>query len=131
VLELILEEKAKGRTIFLSSHILSDVERTCDEVFMIRQGEIVHSEPLSALVGQSQQWEIEVLSWKKTVKEELSGFHLTFLEESDERAVLLCAVEQKRDLLHRLTELPVEVGTVQRRRGASLEDVYMKYVGRG
>src|SRR6185503_2086233 len=41
VLDIIREEKARGRTIFLSSHILSDVERTCDEVFMIRKGEIV------------------------------------------------------------------------------------------
>jgi hypothetical protein len=30
-----------------------------------------------------------------------------------------------------LTELPVEIGSVQRHRGATLEDVYMKFVGRG
>jgi ABC-2 type transport system ATP-binding protein len=37
VAELIIQEKAKGRTIFLSSHILSDVERVCDRVLMIRK----------------------------------------------------------------------------------------------
>ena len=131
VLEIIREERARGRTIFLSSHILSDVERTCDEVFMIRQGEIVYSESLSSFSGQSQQWEIEVLGWNPRVKEQVSRINLTFLTEVDERAVILCGVELKRELLHRLTELPVEVGTVQRHRGASLEDVYMKHVGRG
>jgi ABC-2 type transport system ATP-binding protein len=130
VLELIREEKARGRTVFLSSHILSDVERTCDEVFMIRQGELVYSEQLGASDGRTPQWEIEVLAWNKAVKQQLAELNLTFLEENDERALLLCRVEQKRDLLRRLTELPVEIGTVQRHRGASLEDVYMKYVGR-
>lgn len=131
VLDIIREEKSRGRTIFLSSHILSDVERTCDEVFMIRKGEVVYSEQLSAFAGKVQEWEIEVLSWNNTAKGQLNGMNVTFLSEGDERAVLLCPAELKRDLLHRLTELPVEVGTVQRHRGATLEDVYMKFVGRG
>jgi ABC-2 type transport system ATP-binding protein len=131
VLDIIREEKAKGRTVFLSSHILSDVERTCDEVFMIRQGEIVFSEHLSAFVGQTQQWEIEVSAWDAAVKDQLTGLSFTFLSESGDKAVLLCSAEAKRDLLHKLTELPVDIGTVQRHRGATLEDTYMKFVGRG
>ena len=131
VLDIIRDEKARGRTIFLSSHILSDVERTCDEVFMIRQGEIVFAEHLSAFAGQSQQWEIEVSAWSSEVKEQLAGLSFTFLSESLDKAVLVCPTEAKRDLLHKLTELPVEVGTVQRHRGATLEDTYMKFVGRG
>lgn len=131
VLDIIREEKAKGRTIFLSSHILSDVERTCDEVFMIRKGEVVYSEQLSAFAGKVQEWEVEVLEWSHAAREQLNGMSLTFLSETEDRAVLLCPAELKRDLLHRLTELPVEVGTVQRHRGATLEDVYMKFVGRG
>lgn len=37
-LELLLEEKQKGVTIFLSSHILSEVEKICDRVAIIRDG---------------------------------------------------------------------------------------------
>ena len=131
VLDIIREEKAKGRTVFLSSHILSDVERTCDEVFMIRKGQIVYAEQLSAFAGQSQQWEVEVLGWNPAAREGLLPMNPTFLMEAEERAVLLCTVESKSALLRRLTELPVEIGSVQRHRGATLEDVYMKFVGRG
>ena len=131
VLEIIREERSRGRTIFLSSHILSDVERTCDEVFMIRKGEIVYSERLSAFSGKSPQWEIEVLGWNPKAGDGLAGMNFTFLSEDHDRAVLLCSAESKRDLLRRLTELPVEVGSMQRHRGATLEDVYMKMVGRG
>jgi ABC-2 type transport system ATP-binding protein len=38
--EVIREAKAEGRTIFLSSHILSEVERTCDRVGIIRDGHL-------------------------------------------------------------------------------------------
>ncbi len=37
---VIREAKAEGRTIFLSSHILSEVERTCDRVAIIRDGRL-------------------------------------------------------------------------------------------
>jgi ABC-2 type transport system ATP-binding protein len=39
--DLIREAKAEGRTIFLSSHILSEVEKTCDRVGIIRDGRLV------------------------------------------------------------------------------------------
>jgi ABC-2 type transport system ATP-binding protein len=38
--EIIRETKAEGRTIFLSSHILSEVEKTCDRVGIIREGRL-------------------------------------------------------------------------------------------
>lgn len=39
-LDLMLEEKKRGVTIFLSSHILSEVEKICDRVALIREGVI-------------------------------------------------------------------------------------------
>ena len=39
--ELLWEAKGEGRTVFLSSHIISEVERTCDRVAIIREGNIV------------------------------------------------------------------------------------------
>ena len=38
---LVREARAEGATVFLSSHILSEVERTCDRVAIIRDGRLV------------------------------------------------------------------------------------------
>jgi ABC-2 type transport system ATP-binding protein len=46
---LVRGAKAEGRTVFLSSHILSEVERTCDRVAIIRDGEIVKTDSVEAL----------------------------------------------------------------------------------
>src|SRR4029079_13597243 len=47
--DLIREAKSEGRTIFLSSHILSEVERTCDRVAIIRDGQLVKVDRTEAL----------------------------------------------------------------------------------
>jgi ABC-2 type transport system ATP-binding protein len=46
---LLAETKAEGRTVFLSSHILSEVERACDRVAIIRDGRLVKVERTDAL----------------------------------------------------------------------------------
>jgi ABC-2 type transport system ATP-binding protein len=47
--EVIREAKAEGRTIFLSSHILSEVEKTCDRVAIIREGQLAKVDRVEAL----------------------------------------------------------------------------------
>lgn len=47
--ECIFEVKKQGKTVFLSSHILAEVEALCDRVGIIRQGKIVESGTLKEL----------------------------------------------------------------------------------
>ncbi|MCL2442276.1 MAG: ABC transporter ATP-binding protein [Treponema sp.] len=47
--ECVLEQKKAGKGIFLSSHILSEVERLCDRVGIIREGKLVETGTLSEL----------------------------------------------------------------------------------
>lgn len=47
--EVILEEKARGRTVLLSSHILAQVENLADHISIIRKGSIVESGTLDEL----------------------------------------------------------------------------------
>jgi len=49
--DLILELKREGRTVFFSTHILPDVEMTCDRVAMIFAGRIRSVGPLHELVS--------------------------------------------------------------------------------
>jgi ABC-2 type transport system ATP-binding protein len=41
VREIICAERARGRLVFLSSHVLSEIERTADRVGMLRAGRLV------------------------------------------------------------------------------------------
>ncbi|MCD7726385.1 MAG: ATP-binding cassette domain-containing protein [Clostridiales bacterium] len=89
-LELIREEKEKGRTIFMSSHIFEEIEKVCDRVAMIKDGYIVDTLDL---------WRLR--HWKN------KKFHICFFTEAEllrftqnwrfvtktEKEKLICTVE--------------------------------------
>jgi ABC-2 type transport system ATP-binding protein len=47
--ELVREARSEGRTVFISSHILSEVERTCDRAAIIRDGRLARVDRVDAL----------------------------------------------------------------------------------
>ncbi len=53
--EFLLEEQARGKTIFMSSHIMSDVEKVCQRVAVIRRGELVTVERVETLREKAGQ----------------------------------------------------------------------------
>ena len=54
-IELILEEKKRGKTILLSSHIFEEIEKTCDRAAIIRNGRLVAVEDMEHLAKNKQK----------------------------------------------------------------------------
>jgi ABC-type multidrug transport system ATPase subunit len=46
---MVREARAEGRTVFLSSHIIDEVDRTCDRVAIIREGRLVQVDSIEAI----------------------------------------------------------------------------------
>ena len=62
-IDLILEEKKKGKTLFMSSHQFAEIERTCEQVGIIREGHLLAVQSISQLrEAEYQTFEIEVES---------------------------------------------------------------------
>lgn len=125
VADIILEEKARGTTVFLSSHILADVERTCDHLVILRNGSVALSEKMSALRDASGGWQIEVLHWTSAAREALAGAEIR--EEQDGTSIVRCRAAERMELLRRLLRAGAEIGAV--RRDSTLEDRYMEHAG--
>lgn len=53
--DLVLEAKQRGATIFSSSHVLSEVQRLCDRVGIIREGKLVTEQTIAELAKQAAQ----------------------------------------------------------------------------
>ncbi len=57
--DMILSLVAEGRTVVLSSHLLDEVERTCDAVAIVDHGKVIRQGPISQLLAGSS-FEIQV-----------------------------------------------------------------------
>lgn len=49
VLRMVAEARSSGRTVLFSSHILSEIEESCDRVAILRAGKVVHQQCLNEL----------------------------------------------------------------------------------
>ncbi|GGL67194.1 ABC transporter ATP-binding protein [Halocalculus aciditolerans] len=50
--EFVRGERERGKTLFFSSHVLSEVRRVCDRVGILREGDLVGLEDIESLLGQ-------------------------------------------------------------------------------
>lgn len=54
-IELILEEKRKGTTIFMSSHIFEEIEKTCDRTAILKDGKLIAIENMEELKSKKNK----------------------------------------------------------------------------
>ena len=59
--QLILKLAQNGTTVFLSSHLLHEVEQVCDEIAVLNKGQIVVQGPVNELLSQSEATALENL----------------------------------------------------------------------
>ena len=71
--EIMEEERAKGRTIFMSSHMFEEVEELCDEVALIKEGHLIDVKKTSDIkYSDEKYYKLEFVS---------SGDYKDFLKE--------------------------------------------------
>ena len=123
---LLQDAKQKGRTVFMSSHVLSEVERVCDRIALLRKGELVL---LSSMEASRQLAPRRIRVFFKQdvrVPPDLPPGH-EFVETFPQ-TWHLNVVGPLGPLLAVLARLPVKDLEVQE---ARLEDVVLKYYREG
>jgi ABC-2 type transport system ATP-binding protein len=73
--ECVSEVKQQGKSVFLSSHILSEVEKLCDKISIIRQGKIIESGTLEELRHLTRTQIVSQTKQFATGIDELAGIH--------------------------------------------------------
>jgi ABC-2 type transport system ATP-binding protein len=117
--------KAEGRTIFFSSHVLSEVERVCDRVAIVRSGRLAAVEEVASLLSRRRRNvtmrfdgappRLEGVAGVSAV--EIRNRRLTCGVDGDIEAFLAAIRES------RVTDLTIEP--------ARLEDAFLEFYGEG
>jgi ABC-2 type transport system ATP-binding protein len=126
VRDLIIEEKREGRTIFFSSHILTDVELLCDRVCILRQGEVVVAGVLRKLLDSgARRAEIHLSGATDDLKTALRELGGTLRPIGQSVAVELEGEEKLRQALAKAVEAGATIDSVAPKR-ESLEDLFVR-----
>jgi len=123
VIQMILKAREAGQTVLFSSHVLSEIEETCDKVAIVRAGKLVHTQIMSDLRRQH------------CIRARLNG-PLDSLPETLQKDVTTCRVDNDRLLVETpselsrilgwLASLPIDEVTVE---PIGLRAVYDRYRG--
>lgn len=123
--EEVLKLKEAGKSILLSSHILSEVEKMCDRIAIIREGEIIETGDLNSM-RHLTRLEIAVET-KEPLDgiEQLAGVHTAhFSGDAHRKAVLSVDRDQMTQIMIFLAEKQIINLTST---PPTLEDLFMRY----
>lgn len=122
--KLLEEEKNSGDTVFLSSHILPEVERICDRVGIIREGKLVEVNSVENL--KSKRFKIVETAYESTPEDDFFDREGLEVVETDKKGIKLRISSNLDENLHHLTSLPlVDFDAYD----PPLEEVFLSYYG--
>jgi len=123
-IELINEEKKRGKTILMSSHIFEEVERTCSRVGIIKNGKLVAIDEIKNLIDQKTQKYIITLP--NSEKAAAFGAELPEISEINGNIVTVSIKQDLRPLIEAMYKHPVQnIDKVNQ----SLENVFLHFYG--
>jgi ABC-2 type transport system ATP-binding protein len=126
VRDIIVEEKKAGRTVFFSSHILSDVELLCDRICILQKGEIVVLGSLGDLLGATgHRFEVTLREASDDLVRELASMKLAPRAMGRATAFEVEGDAQLRAVLERALATGANVEAVMPKR-ETLEDVFVR-----
>ncbi|NDJ85488.1 MAG: ABC transporter ATP-binding protein [Chloroflexi bacterium] len=115
-----------GKTVFLSSHLLGEVQQICDAVAIIHQGRILREGTIAELLDQKPQLEIESTPVNRTL--ELLQERWAAQQTADGKVIVDAPRDEAPAILRHLIEHNVEVFQVVQRR-QTLEDFFFTLTG--
>ena len=129
VRDLIASLKAEGKTIFLSSHILSEVEQICDRVIIVDRGRLVRSGTMDELLGSGDRVEIVVDQLPEQILPTLAEWGAA-MDRGTHGVKIAVDTARKRELTETLWAAGCDVISITPVR-SSLEELFLKLVGSG
>ncbi len=93
VREVVMEQVKKGKTLILASHILSEVEKICTHVAILKKGELLANGPVKELLAEDEIIEISCMN-NELLKQKLEASHLV-KEVETENGLIVVTLSEK------------------------------------
>ncbi|MGE5072246.1 MAG: ATP-binding cassette domain-containing protein [Anaerolineae bacterium] len=128
VRDIIHELRAQGTSVFLNSHLLSEIEVTCERVAFIRHGEVIRTLDLASLDHGTIEVQIRALGLSPEACSGLSQWGKDIRMEGDSIHMTLFSEELTPEVTRYLVAQGAAVYALNPRR-PSLEEIFIETVG--
>ncbi len=128
VRDVISEQRDRGTTVFLNSHLLGEVEQSCDRVAFIRDGCIVGRYEMDGWQSDQTEVEIRVARLNSSAMERLKQLTPDVRLEGQLLRLRVMQMEDLPDIVRCLVENGAEVFSVIPQR-VSLEELFLQMMG--
>ncbi len=118
--DLLKEEKAKGNTIFYSTHILNEVPKICDRVGIIKEGKLIKVEKIEELIDKSLT---RITITSDQVKEIKNDLNIDTILE-DGKTIKFANKLAHDELIKQLSKYKIDRILIEE---ATLEDMFLNY----
>jgi ABC-2 type transport system ATP-binding protein len=124
-LTVVAEHRARGATVFMSSHVLDEVERACDRVGIIRDGRLIAVEDVQEMRGRAYR-EVTVRFAQPVAAAELAAIAGVSGVTSDGAALRLRVSGNLDPVIKAIARHPVQDLEITR---PTLEELFLTYYG--
>lgn len=120
--------KGRGTTVFLNSHLLSEVERTCDKIAILNKGKIIRSGTRSDVSGKEKQLEVAVEGFTEIMAKQINDITQKPLERNGNILKIYPSRHEDAVEVHRI--IVDQGGTVLSLcwKGESLEELFYRLI---
>jgi ABC-2 type transport system ATP-binding protein len=128
VRDIIREMREKGTTVFLNSHLLSEVEITCDRVAFIKHGKVIHTSAIQSLIEGELTVTIRARQLTPAIVQGLNTWSSSVRVDGEHLTLTLPGEADLPAINRYLVENGSEVYSMQPQK-ISLEDLFIQIVG--
>jgi ABC-type multidrug transport system ATPase subunit len=129
--DLILEENREGRTIFISSHVLSEMEKICHRVAIIYQGRLLAEDEMRSMLtslAKDREIHVDLETLPDGLLEKLKGALPFVIETSRREKTLMVKVPKTGDYRREISKFLIEQNLVPlsiQEKSLSLEEAFV------
>lgn len=110
--DILIHLKEEGKTIFLNSHLLSEVEMICDEVAILDKGELIRRGTVEELTSASKTYRIETSKLTEDLTNELKNHALKVEQHNGFIQLSVSSYKKLNAIIDHLRERSVDIKSV-------------------
>lgn len=128
VRDVIRSQRDRNATVFLNSHLLSEVEITCDQVVFIKEGEVIASRDLGAVPSEEIRVKARVRNLSQSALAGLAKWSACVKQNGEQLTMAATSTLVLPDILRHLVTCGAEVFEFTPEK-LSLEELFLKIMG--